>query len=118
MFRSHDLLAGLAFLYAAEKLYDGDEDDCPQECHHEAVHSESADSGLAEVIHEPTTEHRADDADYNVQDYALLGIRSHEHRRYPSDQPAEYDPKYYYHSLSITSFGTAVDQISTFWHRV
>ena len=71
-----------------------------------AVHIEPADPGLAEVVHEPTTKHRADDADYDVQENALLGIRSHEHGRYPSDQSAEHYPKYYYHSLSILSFTT------------
>src|SRR5436190_1058966 len=88
---------------AAEQIDDAQKDDCADQRHEHRRKTEGVlvDGGHAdERRDEPTAEQRADDADDDVQDHALLRVGPHDHACQPTDDSADYQPDDEVHIVS------------------
>jgi len=92
-----------------------------------APRSETPETGDAEVVRvdgagaehrcqEPAAEQGADDADDDVQDDPLLPVRSHDHARDPTDEPAHDKPNDEVHAVPLSKPFEDDPPIPWEWH--
>src|SRR4051812_2916312 len=90
---------------ATDQIDDRQEDDRAEERDPEAGDAEVVlvdRAGTEHRCQQPAAQHRADDADDDVQDDALLPVGSHDHAGDPTDEAAHYKPNDEVHALPLS----------------
>lgn len=84
---------------ASHRFDEPDEDHSAKQGHQETVDVEAVNFAAADQAHYPAAQDRANDADDNVEDEALLRVGFHYHRGDPADQSTKNYPENYSHKF-------------------